>query len=131
MYIFHSGANPNIQTIETEELKQRLVDRRKTRSEAKAEARRKAIAIATELENQKLQEALAAEELEKQRNRGSSSSASEPRPELRPNDSFEADLGKVPQGLEVAQGLDGEGGRGRGLHLSMCFTYLQQFANCI
>ena len=91
---FHSGANPNIQTIETEELKQKLSERRKTRLETKAEARRKAIAIATELQNQKLQEALAAEEMEKRKKRGASTTASEPRSEYIPNDSFEADLGK-------------------------------------
>jgi DNA-binding sugar fermentation-stimulating protein len=91
---FRSGANPNIQTIETEELKQKSSERRKTRLETKAEARRKAIAIATELQNQKLQEALAAEEMEKRKKRGSSTTASEPRSEYIPNDSFEADLGK-------------------------------------
>ena len=92
MHCVHSGANPNIQTIDTEELKKKSSERRKTRSETRAEARRKAIAIATELENQKLQAALAAEEMDR-RKRGSSSTASEPRAEYNPNNSFEADLG--------------------------------------
>ena len=72
--------------------------------EAKAEARWKAIAIATELENQKVQEAAAAEAaMEKRRNRGSSSSASEPRSKHVPNDSFEADLGKVTVHYNVSK----------------------------
>ena len=60
-----------------------------------AEARRKAIAIATELENQKLQATLAAEEMERRRSRGSSKAASESGSQYVPNDSFEADLGEV------------------------------------
>ena len=91
---FRSGANPNIQTIETDELQRKSSERRKARLEARAEARRKAIAIATEVENQKLQEKLAAaEELDKRKKRGSSAT-SDRRSEFVPNDSFEADLGK-------------------------------------
>ncbi|XP_028400515.1 rabankyrin-5-like isoform X2 [Dendronephthya gigantea] len=91
--LLHCGANPNIQTSETEELKKKSVERRRVRLETRAEARRKAVAIAKEIENQKLQAAQAAEEIEKRKKRGSSATASESRSEYNPNDSFEADLG--------------------------------------
>ncbi|XP_046839530.1 rabankyrin-5-like isoform X2 [Xenia sp. Carnegie-2017] len=92
--LLQCGSNPNIQTIETDELRQKSSQRRKYRLDARAEARRKAIAIATDLEIEKIQSIHAAEGKEKRSSKRDSNSVNTDSVNgAPPNDSFEADLG--------------------------------------
>ena len=94
VFFFFSGANPNIQTIETAEHKTKSAARRTARQEAKCEARKKAIALEKEIDEKKIMERTREEEeIQKRTKRGSTSSKKEADESYR-SDSFEADLGK-------------------------------------
>ena len=88
-----SGANPNIQTIETAEHKTKSAARRKARQEAKCDARKRAIALAKEIDEKRIMEKMREEETNTRTKRGSTSSKKEADDSYR-SDSFEADLGK-------------------------------------